>query len=212
MALDKTLVITKGYFDKMDEYAGLIDQMMNNPQFSQEWKETSRKKLLDGLEDARLAAIAEVTPIFDQRINAALEAQKMKLATPEHQVMVSNALRMVELLGDKATASQINNLTAPLIEAGDYHTLDVLKTIVFRRQSPLDPEMEGVNFGESMPNEVNRHEIMKQLVLEALRFNAGNKSNAKLTFHMGMRLYAVPNGYAAKEDFAMNVHDLAKQA
>lgn len=78
--------------------------------------------------------------------------------TPQHQTAISNALKMIELLGDKMTVQQLQGILNPLIEAQDTQTIDMLRSICMSRcpvacGSDLRP---GADFGDSIEADSNK--------------------------------------------------------
>lgn len=147
--------------EKIQAINEAIDLVKHDNHYSDVYKEAEIKRLYSQIEPLKNSTWEEIEKTMDGRVKEAEDRLKLKASSPGHQQMVSNALKMVELVGENMTADQMNNIMAPFVEAEDYQTLSILKTYTDTKLP--ENARSGVEFPDLKTSEVKRHTDMKNL-------------------------------------------------
>lgn len=183
--------------ERTESIINQIQALKNNKDYSEAYKAIEIEKLYNKIDADKNNTWAEISKIMDERIKEAADSQKLKTSSSEHQQMISNALKMVEMIGPSMTADQMNNIIAPFAAANDYQTLSILKTYTDTKLS--ENARVGVEFPDLKTADVKRHTDMKNTFEQIFKVSATRFLDNGLSREMALRLNGQVNGYITKD-------------
>lgn len=125
--------------------------------------EVEREAYVDKAKEEIMSVLEQNIEQEEKLANAKRIAEERRAATifstAEHQVKISNALKLIELLGDKMTVDQLQSIVNPFITDMDYSTLRLLQAVA-KNVAPNLFTLQGlcgksVNFGEIPGDSLN---------------------------------------------------------
>ncbi|WP_368235006.1 hypothetical protein [Anaerotruncus rubiinfantis] len=194
---DSTIEIYEAYEARCEKALQEIESLKRDKQYTDDQRESHIKELYARMDADRLETWAEIKGIISKRADEARDRHKLKLSSPEHQQLVGNAMKMLELLGDTISAEQMNNIVAPFAASEDLQTLSILRTYALTKL----PEQVGraVNFPDMQYGEAARHEEMGKVFDSIMRIPVKEFADTGLSRTVRLHLSSETLGYASKE-------------
>ncbi|MFV0516515.1 MAG: hypothetical protein ACK5MV_03900 [Aminipila sp.] len=194
----RDIVIQKvdSYIERVELTERKINDIKMNAKYSDFYKKPEIEKLYEDLDKDREVTWNGIQEIIDSRIIEADKNQKMKINSLEHQQMISNVLKMVELLGISITPEQMNNIIYPFAEAKDYQTLSILE-----RYSDKLPEdtFRNVEFPDLKRAEASMHENMKSALQGIFTVPVTQFMESGLSTVIALKVAGEANGYITQD-------------
>lgn len=128
-----------------------LNDIKKNPDFTDDERRVYAARLTNEHNEARRQASAEILASIDNIENQEIQRLSLKAGSQGHQLVLSNALRMIEMLGASATAVHIQGVADYLREQQDVQALYALKSICFKR---CPDAARTVDFGENIMDNI----------------------------------------------------------
>lgn len=197
--MDATLKETYDFLDVVMEKQRMVDHLKDvypENEYTNEFRQKKAKEIFSALDAQRIAKGNKILSIMDERIKKEQDIRKLREGDVNHQILVQNALSMLQLLGDKITSDQANNIISPFAMKKDIPTLSIIQSHLRNLHLP-DHVMKQIQFvpdPETALSEEERHSKMKEVFIDVF-FSKEVKFMSSMETVISLQLYGEAYGY-----------------